>query len=166
MGQAVNPGNMNMGSSGGSMSGAGAASIASLGLSAYSSITKGQGTKAADEMQAARAERAAEFGKLQAGLTDTHFREELNTTLSNIEVIRAAGRIDPTSPTTAAVEERQRMLSERQRTAALLNIESQASEDEASAAYLRKAGDYAVSQSYLEAGIKGASALSKYKSAA
>ncbi len=162
MGQAVNPGNMNLGSTGGGGSGAGAASIASLGLSAYSSILKGQGTKAANEAQAARAERAAEFGKLQAELTDTHFREELNTTLGNIEVIRAAGHIDPTSPTTAAIEDRQRMLSGRQRGAALLNIRSQIAEDLSSADYLRKAGDFAVSQSYLEAGIKGASAFEKY----
>lgn len=154
------------GSTGMGGSGASAASIASLGLSAYSSIQKGEGAKASNEAQAARAERAAEFGKLQAGLTDTNFRENLNTTLANIEVIRAAGHIDPTSPTTAAVEEHNRMLSDRQRTTALLNIESQVSEDEASAKFLHQAGDFALSQSYLEAGIKGASALSKYKAAA
>jgi hypothetical protein len=51
-------------------------------------------------MQAERAERAAQFGKLQATLADTTMRENLNTTLSNIDVIRAAAKIDPTSPTT------------------------------------------------------------------
>lgn len=158
MGQAASTG---MGSgTGGS---AGAASIASLGLSAYSSITKGQGTKAADEAQAKRAERAAEFGKLQAELTDTSFREELNTTLGNIEVIRAAGKIDPTSPTSQVLMDRQEMISNRQRTAALLNVRSQVSEDEASAKYLHEAGDYALSQSYMEAALKGASAVSKGK---
>lgn len=143
------------------LSGASGASIASLGLSVFSSIAKGQGTKAADEMQADRAERAAQFGKLQAGLTDTTMREQLNTTLANIDVIRAAAHIDPTSPTTAAVEGHSTMLSDRQRTAALLSINSQVSEDEASAKYLRDAGDYALKMGYLEGGVKVASAVGK-----
>lgn len=140
---------------------AGAASIASLGLGVFSSITKGQGTKAADDFQAAKAERAAAFGKLQAGQTDAVMREQLNTTISNIDVIRSASRVDPSSPTTAAIEARDSMVANRQRQTALLNINSQVSEDEASAAYLRKAGDYAVSQSYLDAGIKVGSAVAK-----
>lgn len=144
-----------------SFSGAGAASIASLGLGAFSSIKKGQGTKAADDFQAGKAERAAAFGKLQAGQTDAVMRENLNTMISNIDVIRAAAKADPTSPTGAAIEAHDKMISDRQRTTALLNINSQVSEDEASAAYLRKAGDYAVSQSYLDAGIKVGSAVAK-----
>lgn len=144
-----------------SFSPAGAASIASLGLSAFSSLSKGKATKAADDFSADKAERAAAFGKLQAGLTDTVMREQLNTTLSNIEVIRAAARVDPTSPTTAAIEARDSYVANRQRNTALLNIRSQVSEDEASAAYLRKAGDYAVTQSYLDAGIKVGSAAAK-----
>jgi hypothetical protein len=163
MGEAVNLSNMNVSPSAGGGGGvaAGPLSIASLGLSAYSSIAKGQGTQAADQMQAERAERAAAFGKLQAGLTDTVMRENLNTTLGNIEVIRAASHIDPTSPTTAAIEDRQSMISDRQRTAALLSIKSQVSEDEASAKYLRDAGDYALSMGYLDAGVKIAGGVGK-----
>jgi hypothetical protein len=55
-----------------------------------------------DEMLADQADRAADFGRLQAGLTDVTLREDLNRTLGNIETIRAAGRVDPSSPTTAA----------------------------------------------------------------
>lgn len=149
---------VSLGDMGGS---AGPASIASLGLGVFSSIEKGLGTQAADEMQAARAERAAEFGKLQASMTDTHFREELNTTLGNIEVIRAAANIDPTSPTSAALEDRQRMLSERQRSASALTIKSQIDENEASAKYLRQAGDFAATMGYVNAGINVASAVAK-----
>lgn len=138
---------------GSSGSGAGAASIASLGLSAYGSVLKGEGTQAADEMQAAKAERAAEFGRLQAGLVDASMRENLNVTLGNIDVIRAAGRVDPTSPTTAAVEDYNRMVGERARTAQELSIRSQVAEDEASAQYLRQAGDFALTQGYLSAGV-------------
>lgn len=149
------------GGGGASFSPAGGLSIASLGLGVFSSLSKGQATKAADEFQASRAERAAQFGKLQADLTDTAMREQLNTTLANIDVIRSAARVDPTSPTTAAIEAREGAVSDRQRTAALLSIRSQVSEDEASARYLREAGDYALNQSYLDAGIKIASAAGK-----
>jgi hypothetical protein len=136
-------------------------SIASLGLGAFSSVLKGYGTQAADEMQADRARRAAEFGKLQAELTDTQFRERLNTTLSNIEVIRSAARIDPTSPTTAALEDFETMKSERQRTVAGLNIRSQIDEDEASADYLRRAGSFALGMGYFDAFTKIAGAVGK-----
>lgn len=144
-----------------SKGGASAASIAGLGLSVFSSIEKGKGTQAGYEFQAAKAERAAEFGKLQAQLTDTSFREELNTTLSNIDVIRAAAHIDPTSPTTAAVEGYSTMLSDRQRTAALLNINSKVAENLSDANYLRQAGDFALKSSYLNAGVQVASAVGK-----
>src|SRR5262245_17714003 len=90
---------------------------------------------------------------MQAGLTDVQFREELNTTLSNIEVMRAAGKIDPTSPTTAAFEERQRMVSDRQRIAAVGNIRQQAAEDEASAAYLQRLGFNTMTNAYARAGL-------------
>lgn len=146
-------------------SGASGASIASLGLSAYSSVLKGQGTKAADEFQADRAERAAQFGRLQAGLTDTVMRERMNTTLSNIDVIRGAARIDPTSPTTAALKDRASLIADRQRTAAVLTQRSQAAEDDASANYLRQAGDFALSMGYFEAGTKVVDALGKMAAA-
>ncbi len=145
----------------GGFSPAGASSIAALGLSAFSSITKGKATKAADDFQASKAERAAEFGKLQAGLTGAVMQEQLDTTMSNIEVIRSAARVDQSSPTTAAILAHEKMVGDRSRNAALLNINSQVAEDEASARYLRKAGDYAVSQSYLDAGIKIGGAVAK-----
>lgn len=167
MGQALDP----LSGVGGSSSGvlgsgsagnaAGAASIASLGFSAFSSIAKGEGTKAADDFQAERAERAAKFGRTQADLADVTMRDELNTTLSNIDVIRAAGRVDPTSPTTAAVGARQALVSDRQRNAAVLSQRGQADEDDASARYLRQAGDYALSSSYIDAGTKIAGAAAK-----
>jgi hypothetical protein len=70
-------------------------SLASIGLSAMGTIQKGEGEQAADEFKAARAEEAAKFGRLQADLTDTTDRQNLNITLSNIDAIRATGNIDP-----------------------------------------------------------------------
>jgi hypothetical protein len=172
MGDAANSGDMleatggaglpREGGGGGLSDAAGPLSIASLGLSVFGSIEKGKGTKASYDMQADRAQRAAEFGKLQASLTDTAYRENLNTTLSNIDVIRGAARLgDPNSPTGSAVAAHEAMISDRNRNAAGLTIRSQIAEDEASADYLRKAGDYALNQSYLDAGIKIAGAVAK-----
>jgi hypothetical protein len=134
-------------------------SLASVGLSAYGKVEQGEGVKAADEMQAAQAERAAEVGRTQADLTDTVYRERLNTTLGNIETIRAAGNVDPSSPTTAAVEDWNRMISDRERMAASGTQREQAATDDASARYLRSAGDFAVRQSYIGAGATVAGGL-------
>lgn len=140
---------------------AGIASIASLALTATGDIAKGSATKAADEFQADRATRAAQFGEMQATLTDTTMRENLNTTLGNIEAVRAAAGIDPTSPTTAALMDRSTQLSDRQRMAAVGSIKAQSAEDLASADYLRKAGDFAVTQSYLSAATDVAGGVAK-----
>jgi hypothetical protein len=138
----------------GAAAGASVSSIASLAFGAAGSIAKGYGTKAADEFQADRATRAAELGRTQAALTDVTYRENLNTTLGNIDAIRAAVHIDPSSPTTAALRDYNTMISDRQRMAAVGTIRQQASEDEAGATYLRKAGDYALLMGYLDAGTK------------
>jgi hypothetical protein len=164
MGEAADPGAgapREMFSSDFTSGAASGSSIAALGLSAFSSVLRGRGTQAADEFQAAKAERAAQFGRVQASLTDTTFRERLNATLGNIDVIRAAAHIDPTSPTTAAIEAREAMVSDRQRTAAVVSQRMQADEDEASADYLRRAGDYALGMGYLDAGIKVGSGVAK-----
>jgi hypothetical protein len=134
--------------------GASISSIASLAFGAAGSLAKGFGTQAADEFQADRATRAAELGRTQAALTDVTYRENLNTTLGNIDAIRAAAHIDPTSPTTAALRDYNTMISDRQRMAAVGSLRQQAAEDEAGAAYLRKAGWYAVNMGLLEAGTK------------
>jgi hypothetical protein len=137
------------------------ASIASIGLSAMGTVAKGEGEKAADDFKAARAEESAKFGRLQAELTDTTLREQLNVTLANIDAIRASGDIDPRSPTGAAITARNESLSDRQRTAQLVTLRSQAASDEAGARYLRSAGDYALSQSYMQAGAGIAGGLAK-----
>jgi hypothetical protein len=141
---------------------AAASSLLSIGLSAYSDVEKGAATQASDEFQADKATEAAKFGRLQADLTNTTALERINTTLGNIDAIRAAAHVDPTSPTTAAVEDWQTEISNRQRLAAVGTLRSQASADDASAAYLRKAGSFAQSQAYLSAAVGVAGAASKW----
>jgi hypothetical protein len=136
-------------------------SLASIGLSAMGDVTKSQGINAANQFQADQADRAAEFGRLQAGLTDTTMRERLNTTIANIDAIRASGNVDPSSPTTAAVEDWNRMISDRQRTAAVLSQRGQADADSASARYLRQAGAYALTQGTNAAFLDVAGGLAK-----
>jgi hypothetical protein len=150
-----------MGEAAKSSQAAGGATVASLALTVASDITSGNATQAADEFKADRAERAAQFGEMQATLTDTTMRENLNTTLGNIETIRAAANADPTSPTGAVLLEHSEELSDRQRMAAVGTQRTQAADDRASADYLRRAGDFAVSQSYLKAGTDVASSLAK-----
>lgn len=141
--------------------GASAASVGALGLSAYGSYEKGAGTQAADEFQAEKAERAADFGRMQAGLTDQFYNERLKNTLANIDVIRGAANTDPHSPTGTAVDAWNTILNERQRSIAQLNIQNQVKEDESSAEYLHEAGRSAMLGGEIGAGISIASAVAK-----
>lgn len=118
-------------------------SLASLGFKASSDVMKGEATASANQAQAARLERAAEFGQLQAEQAGGQLTEKLNVTLGNINTIRAAGGIDPTSPTTAALLERTEELGTRERGITMGNLYRQAQQDKMDADYLRKAGDYA-----------------------
>ena len=133
--------------------------VASAGLGAASSITGGMGAKAASEAQAGRLEQAAAYGRVQADQSSVQLSEELNKTLGNIDVIRAAAGVDPTSPTSAAIRDRQEFVSNRQRTTSVNNILRQADQSEADANYARAAGDFALRSSYLDAGTKVASAV-------
>jgi hypothetical protein len=137
------------------------ASYLSPGLAALGHISQGYATQSADEFKAQQAETAAAIGREQALSTDTTMRTRMNITLGNIEAIRAAGHVDPTSPTTAALLDRERAAGDATRMAAVGSIRMQAAEDEAAAAYLRKAGDFAVTMGYVNAGEDLLSAIAK-----
>jgi hypothetical protein len=77
--------------------------------------------------------------------------EDLNTTLGNIAVVRAASNIDPTSPTTGAILDRQERIGDRARDISVENLMAQAEENDASANYMRQAGAFALSQGKLGA---------------
>lgn len=119
-------------------------SLASLGMGYQSDVSKADGTKAANDAQAARLERAAEYGRLAAQQTSGQLTERLNTTLAGIDAVRAAGGIDPSSPTTAAIRERQSFLGEREKSIKVGNILAKVDQDTSDADYLRKSGEYAL----------------------
>jgi hypothetical protein len=99
-----------------------------------------------DLMQASQAETAAQFGELQASMTDAGARRGLNTTLGNITTMRAAGGADFTSPTTAALEGNVTGVSNLNRTAAMASIQGQTAQEKAAASYLKQASDFALMQ--------------------
>lgn len=130
---------------------AGGLSLASAGLSAFNTINKGRGEDAAADFRAQQSERAARYGRLRADQIGGQLQEQETSLLGNIDVIRAAAGADPTSPTSAALRERAEYLSGRQRSTTVDSILAQASQDEADADYMRKAGKFALKQSYLQA---------------
>jgi len=131
------------GGGGGSGGAAGVSSLASIGLSAYGSILQGEGTAAADTMKASQLTTAAEFGKTQATLGDTVYREKLNQTLSHLDAMQASGNVDPTSPTSDSMKQYATMVSDRQRMAFDISEREQAAMDTASANYLTQSASFA-----------------------
>lgn len=129
----------------------------------------GANAKAADaDFQAERAQRAAEFGRVQADQTDAQLREDLATTVANIDAIRASSNIDPRSPTGYAIKDRETYVSDRTRRNAVTSIRMQAAEDErmaqygkSVAAYQRSVGDYALKMGKLGALATVAGGISK-----
>lgn len=137
------------GGAGGAASGL---SLASMGLSAYGAITSSEGTAAADTYKAEQLDRAAQYGDLKATQTNAQMTRNLTITLGNIDAVRAAARTDPTSPTGAAVRDYAEQTGTEQKNIKVDSIMAQAQEDEANAAYLRKASSQALLGGDLTAG--------------
>lgn len=134
---------------------AGPLSAVSSVMSVAGGILKGQGEQSADDFQAAKLKRSTEYAKGAAVETDTQMRENLNLQLSNIDAVRAAANIDPTSPTTAALRDRTAMIGDRSRSIQVGNIMAKASQDEADSKYMTEAGEFAYKMGVL-GGVTGA----------
>jgi hypothetical protein len=138
------------------------ASLAGLALEGFGKVYAAEGEAASQEFLAERDKRNAEYGKLKASQLDAQLLEELNTTLANIDVTRAAANIDPSSPTTAALKAEEARLSDRARNIKVSSILAQAREDQLSSAYRRDlAGDIRTA-GYISAGagvLKGIGSL-------
>jgi hypothetical protein len=119
---------------------------------------QGEGAQAADQYQAQKAEVAAQYAKTAATQTDAQMRENLNTQLGNIDAVRAASNVDPTSPTSQAVRDRTAFIGDRSRSIQVGNIMAQASQDEADSQYLNSAGSYALNMG-IASGITNAAGM-------
>lgn len=149
-----------MGASGGGPSPAGGMSLASAGLSAYSTILSSQGTATADQYQAEKLETDAVYGDLKAAQTGAQMTRNLNTTLGNIDAVRAAANTDPTSPTGVAVRDNQETIGNENKDIAVNSILQQSRQERADAAYYKQAADTALTAGDLSAGagiLKGLS---------
>lgn len=145
------------GSSG--ISGAGGMSLASAGLSAYSTLLQGQGTANADEYQAEKLNAAATYGDLKAVQTGGQMTRNLNTTLGNIAAVRAAANADPNSPTGVAFSENQENLGTEQKTITVDSILAQSNQDRSDANYYQSAASSALFSSDIGAAAGVAKAI-------
>lgn len=123
-----------------------------------SGVMQGEGQQAADDYQAQKAQVAAEYAKTAATQTDAQMRENLNTQLGNIDAVRTAQNIDPTSPTSQAIRDRSQYIGDRSRAIQVGNIMAQASQDESDAQYLQQAGSFALNMG-IASGITNAAGM-------
>lgn len=137
------------------------AAMGSMALSAGGKVVKGVGEYEAAQFAADRDERAAEFGRIKADQTDVQLREQLTTTLGNISTIRAAGNIDPLSPTTAAINTEETRVADRERNIRVGNLRMQAREDDLAAKQRRRGAIYGAVGTALGAGGDVAAGISK-----
>lgn len=138
---------------------AGGLSLASAGLSAYSTVLQGQATQTADDYKAESLTRAANVGITKAAQTGAQLSERLNNTLGNIDAVRAASHDDPTSPTGAAIRDLAEYQGDRTKTISVDNILEQSTQDTSDAAYLESAGKYALLTSDISAAAGAAGTL-------
>lgn len=134
--------------------------LVGVGLQVAGALGKGKATSDQFSFQADQATKNARAGRTAADQTDAFLRDELESTVSHIRAIRASAGM-PESPTSDAVIEKEKEVSDNQRRIKVGNIRAQADEDERSSAFLRRAARSSLNLSYLSAagiGIKGASA--------
>jgi hypothetical protein len=141
-----------LGKSGGSGGAASGLSIASIGLSAASSIMQGEGTASADTYKAEQLDRASQYGVLKGTQTNAQLTRNMAISLGQLDSIRAAAKTDPTSPTGVAVRDYTEQVDTENKNIKVDSIMAQAQEDEANAAYLRKASSDALLGGELGAG--------------
>ncbi|HEY8751595.1 MAG TPA: hypothetical protein VIM11_26675 [Tepidisphaeraceae bacterium] len=119
-------------------------SLASAGLSAYSTMLQAKGTASADEYQSAKLEQAATYGDLKAVQTGGQMTRNLNQTLGNIDAVRAAANADPNSPTGAAFRSNQEDIGTTNRGITVNSILQQSTQERNDAAYYKSAASNAL----------------------
>lgn len=147
---------------GSAAAGASGLSLASVGLSAASSIVGAEGMAAGDTYKSEILQQAAQFGDLQATQTSGQMLRNLNVTLGNIDAVRASARDDPTSPTGAAVRDYVEQTGTEAEQIKTQSILEQSQMDEEQASYLRSAASNALLGGVLGAagaGLKGLGGL-------
>jgi hypothetical protein len=138
--------------------------IAGTGLQIMGGLSAANAQAAGYRHSAAQAERRALAARTAADQTSAFMRDELTTTLGNIEAIRAAAGVTLDSPTGMAIYEREKKESDRQRNVKVGNLLSQAAMSDSDADFYRYAAGHAESMGILGAfgrGIGGLSGLAR-----
>lgn len=102
------------------------------------------GNYQAGQQAAAQSKRAAQVGRIQADQVDASYRDELNSTISNIRAIRAGAGVGGFSPTGMAIEADQERISTRDRRIEVGNRRMQANQDEDDARFRKSAATWSL----------------------
>ncbi|WP_109368267.1 hypothetical protein [Ochrobactrum soli] len=106
-------------------------------LTGGSMLISGIGGAIGYNQQAQQAKDAAATGRIQANQIDAGYRDELNSTINNIRAIRAGTGVAANSPTTLAIEDENRRVSDRNRTRDVASRRIQADQSERDARTFR-----------------------------
>lgn len=113
-------------------------------LSGLSSIVGAIGAMQGQKYEAAKARVAARVGRVQADQIDAAYRDELSSTLANIQAIRASTGVGGDSPTTLALQEASEKTSDRNRSRDVASRKIQANLDEAEGRFLKSSAKFSL----------------------
>lgn len=108
------------------------------------SLVGAVGQYQAQNHAAAQSKRAAKVGRIQADQIDASYRDELNSTISNIRAIRATAGVGANSPTQMAYEDEQEKVSNRDRKIEVGSKQMQANQDEEDARFRKSSANWAL----------------------
>lgn len=129
---------------------AGLATAASAGLKVAGGLAEGRSAKLDGQLKALRYKMAAETGRVRAVQTDAAYRDELSTTLANIDAITAGQNRGVDSATSRALASKAEDINSRARQIAVSNemLKAITSDSDAEMAY--RAGKQAMNASILK----------------
>jgi len=119
-------------------------SLAGTGVKMFGDYESAQATSVGDKFRAEELQRSAEYGELKATQVNAQMTRNLAITLGKLDATRAAGHVDPFSPTGEAVRQATSDIATEDKTMKVASIKEQALQDEADAAYMRYAGNQAL----------------------
>jgi hypothetical protein len=143
-------------------------SLGSMGLQFYATILQSQGVASADQYQTDKLEQAATYGDLKAVQAGGQMTRNLNTTLGNIDAVRAAANTDPSSPTGAALRDNAEAIGTDQKNITVDSILQQSRQDRADAQFYRDASSRALLSGSISAGagiLKGLASVASIAAA-
>ncbi len=127
--------------------------VLSLASQVGGTLMQAQGQAAGAKAQQIKAQKAAQIARVQADQADSAYRDELRTTLANIDTIRASANVDSASPTAFALRNQAREDSDMQRERKVSGIRMQANQLDQDAAFYGSAA-----RNYITAGLVNAGA--------